>query len=53
MTVPSAISLNDRPLSIRGVPLFRHLLRFQLGIIGIWAALGSGNPPAAREAVEV
>jgi hypothetical protein len=53
MTVPSAIFLNDRSLNIRGVPLFRHLLKFRLGIIGIWVAVDSGNPPAAREAVDV
>jgi hypothetical protein len=53
MTVPSAIFLNDRLLTIRGVPLFRHLLKFRLGIIGIWIALDSGKIPAAGAAVEV
>jgi hypothetical protein len=45
--------LNYWRLRIEGGPLFRRLLKSQLGTGGVWVASDSGNPPAAGEGVEV
>jgi hypothetical protein len=51
--VPSAIFLNDRPLAIRGGPLFRHVLKFRLGPSASESHLKCGNLAASGEAGEV
>ena len=40
--------MNYWRLRIEGGPIFRRLLKSQLGTVGVWVAFDSGNPPAEK-----